>query len=37
VPLDYLVTILVLFLLMVADRIFYTVGSPLGKALLHLG
>ncbi len=37
VPLDYLLTVMLLFMLLVADRVFYTVGSPLGKALLHLG
>lgn len=37
VPLDYLLTILLLFLLLVADRVAYSIGSPLGKALLHLG
>ena len=37
VPLGYLLTLMLLFLLMVFDRLFYTLGSPLGKALLHLG
>ncbi|KAL6770350.1 hypothetical protein ACKKBG_A34605 [Auxenochlorella protothecoides x Auxenochlorella symbiontica] len=35
VPLGYLVTLITLFMLIVLDRLFYTVGSPLGKAMLH--
>lgn len=35
VPFKYLVTLIVLFMLIVLDRLFYTLGSPLGKALLH--
>ncbi len=34
-PLGYLVTLITLFMLIVLDRLFYTVGSPLGKAMLH--
>ena len=36
VPLGYLLTLMLLFLLLVLDRLAYTLGSPLGKALLHL-
>lgn len=34
VPLDYLLSLIVLFMFLVLDRVFYTLGSPLGKALL---
>lgn len=34
VPFGYLVTLMTLFMLIVLDRLFYTVGSPLGKSLL---
>jgi hypothetical protein len=37
VPLGYLVALGVLFALLVLDRVAYTVGSALGKALLHCG
>lgn len=33
-PFGYLVTLMTLFMLIVLDRLFYTVGSPLGKSLL---
>ena len=31
VPLDYLLSLIVLFMFLVLDRVFYTLGSPLGK------
>ena len=31
VPLDYLLVLIALFFVLVLDRVFYTVGSPLGK------
>ncbi len=31
VPVDYLIVLIVLFLLMVFDRLFYTLGQCLGK------
>lgn len=37
VPLGYLVTLIVLFLLLVLDRVTYTIGSQAGKATLHVG
>ena len=36
VPLGYLLCLMLLFLLLVLDRVCYTVASPLGKAVLHL-
>lgn len=36
VPLGYLITLMVLFGFVVADRVVYTLGSPAGKAFLHL-
>lgn len=36
VPLGYLLTLILLFMLIVLDRVVYTLGSPLGKALLHV-
>ena len=36
-PLGYLLCLMLLFLLLVLDRVCYTVASPLGKAVLHLG
>lgn len=37
IPLDYLLSLMLLFSFLVADRLAYTLGSPLFKALLHLG
>lgn len=37
VPLGYLLTLMLLFLLLVLDRLAYTLGSPAGKAALHVG
>eukprot|EP00887_Chlorella_sp_A99_P004668 scaffold4.g4668.t1 len=37
VPLGYLLTLILLFLLLVLDRLVYTLGSPAGKAALHVG
>ena len=37
VPLGYLLTLMLLFMLIVLDRLAYTLGSPAGKALLHVG
>ena len=36
VPLGYLVTLLILFVFLVLDRLIYTIGSQAGKAVLHL-
>lgn len=35
VPFKYLVTLIALFMLIILDRLVYTLGTPLGKALLH--
>jgi len=37
VPLGYLLTLMVLFLFVVMDRVVYTLGTPAGKAVLHFG
>lgn len=37
IPLDYLLCLIALFALLVLDRVAYTLGSPLFKALLHTG
>lgn len=37
IPLQYLLTLLVVFGLLVFDRLAYTLGSPLFKSALHLG
>ena len=36
VPLGYLITLIVLFVLIVMDRLVYTMGSQAGKAALHV-
>ena len=36
VPLGYLVTLMVLFMFVVMDRVVYTLGSAAGKAALHV-
>ncbi|PRW58918.1 piezo-type mechanosensitive ion channel-like protein isoform X1 [Chlorella sorokiniana] len=37
IPLQYLATLLIVFALLVLDRVAYTLGSPLLKAALHTG
>jgi len=37
VPLGYLLALMLLFSLLVMDRLAYVLGSPLFKAVLHLG
>lgn len=36
VPLGYLITLIILFVLIVMDRLVYTMGSQAGKAALHV-
>ncbi len=37
VPLGYLLTLMTLFMLIILDRVCYTLGTPLGKVILHCG